>query len=64
MKALYYDELKGYKGVKIGDSPVPEIHENDVLVRVKVFSLHHLAVDPTSVSSGWRNLVGINKEAA
>jgi NADPH:quinone reductase-like Zn-dependent oxidoreductase len=44
MKALYYDELKGYKGIKIGDLPVPEINENEVLVRVKAFSLNHLDV--------------------
>ena len=44
MKALYYDELKGYKGIKIGEFPVPEIADNDVLVRVKAFSLNHLDV--------------------
>lgn len=44
MKALYYDELKGYKGIKIGDLPVPEIHENEVLVKVKAFSLNHLDI--------------------
>jgi len=44
MEALYYDELKGYKGIKIGDLPVPEINENEVLVRVKAFSLNHLDV--------------------
>lgn len=44
MKALYYDELKGYAGIKIGDFPVPEISENEVLVRVKAFSLNHVDV--------------------
>ena len=44
MKALYYDELKGHKGIKIGEFPVPEIADNDVLVRVKAFSLNHLDV--------------------
>jgi NADPH:quinone reductase-like Zn-dependent oxidoreductase len=44
MKALYYDELKGYKAIKIGDFPVPEINDDEVLVRVKAFSLNHLDV--------------------
>ncbi len=44
MKALYYDELKGYKGIKIADVPVPETTDNEVLVRVKAFSLNHLDV--------------------
>jgi NADPH:quinone reductase-like Zn-dependent oxidoreductase len=44
MKALYYDELKGYQGIKAGDLPVPEINGNEVLVRVKAFSLNHLDV--------------------
>ncbi len=44
MKALYYDELKGYKGIKTGDLPTPEIDESEVLVRVKAFSLNHLDV--------------------
>jgi NADPH:quinone reductase-like Zn-dependent oxidoreductase len=42
MKALYYDEQKGYKAIKIGDFPIPEISEGEVLVRVKAFSLNHL----------------------
>jgi NADPH:quinone reductase-like Zn-dependent oxidoreductase len=42
MKALYYDEQKGYKAIKIGDLPVPEISEGEALVRVKAFSLNHL----------------------
>ncbi|MEK6742775.1 MAG: zinc-binding dehydrogenase [Nitrospirota bacterium] len=44
MKALYYDELKGYQGIKVGEFPMPEITDNEVLVRVKAFSLNHLDV--------------------
>jgi len=42
MRALFYDEQKGPQGIKIGDFPVPEISESEVLVRVKAFSLNHL----------------------
>jgi len=35
MKALYYDEQKGYQGIKVGEFPVPEISDAEVLVRVK-----------------------------
>jgi NADPH:quinone reductase-like Zn-dependent oxidoreductase len=44
MKALYYDEQTGYKAIKLGDFPVPEISESEVLVKVKAFSLNHLDV--------------------
>jgi NADPH:quinone reductase-like Zn-dependent oxidoreductase len=44
MKALYYDQLQGYRGIKVGDFPVPEITDNEVLVRVRAFSLNHLDV--------------------
>jgi len=44
MKALYYDEQKGYAGIKTGELPVPELSDNEVLVRVKAFSLNHLDV--------------------
>ncbi len=44
MKALYYDEQKGYQGIKTGDFPVPEIAETEVLVRIKAFSLNHVDV--------------------
>jgi NADPH:quinone reductase-like Zn-dependent oxidoreductase len=44
MKALYYDEQKGYQGIKVGDLPEPEINDTEVLVRVKAFSLNHLDV--------------------
>ena len=42
MKALYYDEQKGYQGIKSGELPAPDITESEVLVRVKAFSLNHL----------------------
>ncbi len=44
MRALFYDEQKGYRAIKTGDLPVPEISETEVLVRVKAFSLNHLDV--------------------
>jgi NADPH:quinone reductase-like Zn-dependent oxidoreductase len=44
MKALYYDDLKGYQGIKLGDLPKPEINATEVMVRVKAFSLNHLDV--------------------
>ena len=44
MKALFYEELKGYTGIKLGELPVPDISETEVLVRVKAFSLNHLDV--------------------
>ena len=44
MKALYYDEQKGYQGIKVGDFPTPEITDTEVLVRVKAFSLNHIDV--------------------
>jgi NADPH:quinone reductase-like Zn-dependent oxidoreductase len=42
MKALYYDTLTGYQGIKLGELPAPEITGDEVLVRVKAFSLNHL----------------------
>jgi len=42
MRALYYDEQKGYTAIKIGDFPIPELSESEVLVKVKAFSLNHL----------------------
>jgi len=42
MKALYYDEQKGPAAIKAGDFPAPEPAANEVLVRVKAFSLNHL----------------------
>lgn len=44
MKAAYYNEHGSYENIKIGDFPVPEIEENEVLVKVKAFSLNHLDV--------------------
>jgi len=44
MRALYYNELKGYQGIKIGTMPIPQLREDEVLVRVKAFSLNHLDV--------------------
>ncbi len=44
MKALYYDETKGYGAIKTGEFPLPAISDNEVLVRVKAFSLNHLDV--------------------
>src|SRR5512147_3160657 len=44
MKALYYDEQKGYQAIKSGELPVPEISGSEVLIRVKAFSLNHLDV--------------------
>lgn len=44
MKALYYDELAGYRGIKTGDFPLPEISDNEALIRVKAFSLNHLDI--------------------
>jgi NADPH:quinone reductase-like Zn-dependent oxidoreductase len=44
MKSLYYDEQKGYQGIKVGDFPTPDIADTEVLVRVKAFSLNHLDV--------------------
>ncbi len=44
MKALYYDRFGNYENIKSGDFPIPEIDENEVLVKVKAFSLNHLDV--------------------
>ena len=44
MKALYYDKFGSYENIKVGDFPVPEIEENEALVKVKAFSLNHLDV--------------------
>lgn len=45
MKAAYYEELKGYTGIKVGQLPKPEIErEDEVLIRIKAFSLNHLDV--------------------
>jgi NADPH:quinone reductase-like Zn-dependent oxidoreductase len=44
MKALYYDELKGYQGIRSAELPAPAMGESDVRVRIKAFSLNHLDV--------------------
>jgi len=44
MKALYYNEQKGHSGIKVGEFPVPEITDSEVLVRVRAFALNHLDV--------------------
>ncbi|GAB6072543.1 zinc-binding dehydrogenase [Venenivibrio stagnispumantis] len=44
MKAAFYEKLEGYKAIKIGDLPKPQINENEVLVNVKAFSLNHLDI--------------------
>lgn len=44
MRALYYNELKGYHGITAGELPAPQITDTEVLVRVKAFSLNHLDV--------------------
>ena len=44
MRALFYDQQNGFQGIKEGDFPLPEISGNEVLVRVKAFSLNRLDV--------------------
>jgi NADPH:quinone reductase-like Zn-dependent oxidoreductase len=44
MKALYYEEFKGYDSIKLGDVPEPELADDNVIVRVKAFSLNHIDV--------------------
>jgi NADPH:quinone reductase-like Zn-dependent oxidoreductase len=44
MKALYYDEQKGYQAIRSGSLPLPEPDENEVRVRIKAFALNHLDV--------------------
>src|SRR4030067_2161045 len=44
MKALYYNELKSYQGINLGNFPQPEVSDNEVLVPVKAFSLDRLDV--------------------
>ncbi len=44
MKALFYEKLGSYENIKIGEQPVPEIEDNEVLIKVKSFSLNHLDI--------------------
>lgn len=44
MLAAYYDKHGDYKNIKFGKFPIPDIKENEVLVKVKAFSLNHLDI--------------------
>jgi len=44
MRAAYYEEHGSYENIKIGELPQPEIKEDEVLVKVKAFSLNHLDI--------------------
>ncbi|WP_297455191.1 zinc-binding dehydrogenase [Persephonella sp.] len=44
MKAAYYDKHGSYENIKIGDFPIPEINEDEILVNIKAFSLNHLDI--------------------
>ncbi len=44
MKAAYYDKHGSYENIKFGEFPVPDINDNEVLVKVKAFSLNHLDI--------------------
>ncbi|MGE5237866.1 MAG: zinc-binding dehydrogenase [Chloroflexota bacterium] len=44
MKALFYETFEGCRGIKTGEMPPPLIDDNEVLVKVKAFSLNHLDV--------------------
>ncbi len=44
MKALFYEKHGSYENIKIGEFPIPEIKENEVLVKIKAFSLNHLDI--------------------
>ncbi len=42
MKALYYEDFKGYNAIKFGDMPDPELSDDNVIVKIKAFSLNHI----------------------
>jgi NADPH:quinone reductase-like Zn-dependent oxidoreductase len=42
MRALYYQELTGYRAIRAGDLPTPDFGPADVRIRIKAFSLNHL----------------------
>lgn len=42
MKALYYEDFNGYNAIKFGDRPDPEVTDENVIVRIKAFSLNHI----------------------
>ena len=45
MKGAYYDKHGDYNNIKFGKFPVPNIeNDNEVLVKVKAFSLNHLDI--------------------
>ncbi|WP_457624399.1 zinc-binding dehydrogenase [Persephonella sp.] len=44
MKAAYYNQHGSYENIKVGILPDPQIGDNEVLVRVKAFSLNHLDI--------------------
>ncbi|EDP73894.1 zinc-binding dehydrogenase [Hydrogenivirga sp. 128-5-R1-1] len=44
MKAAYYDKHGSYENIKLEEFPVPDINDNEVLVKVKAFSLNHLDI--------------------
>ncbi|WP_457621056.1 zinc-binding dehydrogenase [Persephonella sp.] len=44
MRAAYYEKHGSYENIKIGDLPKPDIKEDEVLVKVKAFSLNHLDI--------------------
>ena len=45
MKAAFYDKHGDYNNIKFGEFPIPEIeNDNEVLVKVKAFSLNHLDI--------------------
>jgi len=44
MLSAYYDKHGSYENIKFGEFPIPEINENEVLVKVKAFSLNHLDI--------------------
>ena len=44
MKAAFYTQHGSYENIRVGIVPDPEIKEDEVLVKVKAFSLNHLDI--------------------
>ncbi len=44
MLAAYYDKHGSYENIKFGNFDIPEINDNEVLVKIKAFSLNHLDI--------------------
>lgn len=44
MKAAYYEKHGNYENIVIGERPKPKIKADEVLVKVKAFSLNHLDI--------------------